>query len=165
MKQVKLSNRLKALADLIDTGASIIDVGTDHGYLPAYLAQKGLAQRVFASDISAASLNAAKRTAKESNITELITFLVAPGLDGISPADVDTVVIAGMGGETIVRILENAPWLKIKRKKLILQPQSKIDILFKFLYDTGYDIKEVKYVNEKRKRYLILHTEGTEQND
>jgi len=156
MKNIKLSNRLRALADLIDTGAAVADIGSDHGYLPVYLVQNCIAARIIASDISAASLSTARRFAKEYNVVQSITFMNTPGLDGITAADVDTIVIAGMGGETILQILENAPWTKNGSMKLILQPQSKIDLLCRFLYDNGYEIKETKSVVDKRKSYTIV---------
>jgi len=118
--------------------------------------QTGSVSRMIATDISVASLNSARRSADEYNISDAITFIVTPGLDGISPADIDTIVIAGMGGETILSILKNAPWTRQYNIKLILQPQSKIDLLSRFLYDTGYEIKEIKYVKDKNKRYTII---------
>ena len=156
MKKLKLSNRLKALADLINIGAAVADIGSDHGYLPVYLAQNRVATRIIASDISAASLSAARRFAKMYNVTESITFMVTPGLDGITAADVDTIVIAGMGGETILQILENAPWTNSEAVKLILQPQSKIDLLCRFLYDNGYEIKETKSITDRGKSYTVI---------
>ena len=147
---------------MIGIGASVADIGTDHGHLPVYLAQKGTAGRIIASDISAASLSAAKRSAMDFDVSDAITFHVAPGLDGITPADVDTIVIAGLGGETIISILENAPWTKKHKVTLILQPQSKIDLLFRFLYDTGYEIKQTRSVLDKRKHYIIILVTGGE---
>jgi len=162
MKIAKLSARLRAISELIDDGASVADIGTDHGLLPVYLAQTGLAGRIFASDISAASLDAAYRSASEYNVTDLITFIVAPGLDGISPADVDTIVIAGLGGETILSMLKEAPWTKGSGINLILQPQSKVDLLFRFLYDHGYYIIGTKSIIDRNKRYTIIHAVGGE---
>jgi len=160
MKQIKLSKRLKAIADLIRKDATVADIGTDHGYLPVFLAQTGTAKRIIASDISTASLSAACRSAMEYDVTENITFLVAPGLDGITRADADTIIIAGLGGETILSILENAPWTKSHDVTLILQPQTKIALLCRFLYDNGYEIKQTKSVLEKRKRYTVILVTG-----
>ena len=161
MKQVKLSKRLSALADYIDDGATVADIGTDHGFLPVYLVQTDSVKSVIASDISAASLSSARRTAADAGITDSILFMVTAGLDGISPSDVDTVVIAGMGGETILSILKDAPWTKSGTVKLILQPQSKIDLLSAFLYDNGYKMLETKYVTDRGKRYLVILSVGT----
>ena len=86
-KTVKLPNRLKTVAGFIEKGASVADIGTDHGLLPAYLAQSGSARRIIASDISSGSLEAARRTAEKYGVTEQIEFIVAPGLDGIGETD------------------------------------------------------------------------------
>ena len=160
MKRVKLTARLKTLADFIENGASVADIGSNHGYLAVYLAQNNTMNRIIATDISTASLDAARRTALEYNMSEAIIFHTASGLDGISPDDIDTIIAAGLGGETILSILDNAPWTKTPGKRLILQPQSKYDVLFRFLYDKGYDIKTVKYVWDKKKRYIVVHAEG-----
>jgi len=163
MKRVKLSKRLRALVDLIDDGASVADIGTDHGLLPVYLVQTDSVKRVVASDISSASLDAARRTADEAGVSDAITFLVAPGLDRIAPTDVDTIIIAGLGGETILSILYDAPWTKHRDIKLILQPQSKIDILCRFLYDSGYLFLSTKSIREKGKNYTIIHLAGRKE--
>jgi len=160
MKQVKLTARLQAIADMIDDGAAVADIGTDHGYLPVYLVQKGSIDCIIASDISAASLEAARRSAAEYNVTESIMFLVAPGLEGIAPADVDTIVIAGVGGETILGILDDAPWTKNRRVSLILQPQTKIDVLTDYLNSSGYDIKQITPVIDRGKHYTIIQARG-----
>jgi len=160
MKQIKLSTRLKALAELIRKDAAVADIGTDHGYLPVFLAQTGTAKRIIASDISSASLSSARRSAEVFDVSEAITFHVANGLDGIASTDVDTIVIAGLGGETILSILEKAPWTKSHNITLILQPQTKIDLLSRFLYDNGYEIIQTKSVIDKRKSYTIILATG-----
>jgi len=160
MKHIKLSNRLLALAELIDDGASVADVGTDHGYLPIYLAQTGKAKRIIASDISASSLETARRHAIKNNVADRIKFLVTSGLDGISKDEVDTIVIAGMGGETIISVLKSTHWIKQSICKLILQPQSKIDLLFKFLYDNEYLIKQTIRVNDNKKLYTVIEAKN-----
>ena len=157
---MKLSKRLQVIADLIENGASVADIGTNHGHLPVYLARNGLADRIIASDISSASLAAARRSAEDADVTESITFVVAPGLDGVKPTDVDTIIIAGVGGETILGILKDAPWTKSSRIRLILQPQTKIDILLSFLYDDGYVIKQTKTVLDRGKLYTVILATG-----
>ena len=160
MKRVKLPKRLQAIADMIGDGKSVADIGTDHGFLPVYLAQTDSVKRVIASDISSTSLRAARRNADEAGVTDAITFHIAPGLDRIAPSDVDTVIIAGLGGETILGILSDATWTKQNNIKLILQPQSKLDILCRFLYDDGYSIIETKSVIDRGKSYIIILAMG-----
>jgi len=159
---VKLSKRLIAIADLIGRDASVADIGTDHGYLPVYLAQTGTVKKIIASDISPSSLAAARRSAADADVTDAITFIVAPGLDGVAPGEVDTVIIAGVGGETISGILGDAPWTKSRKITLILQPQSKIDILFRFLYDNEYEIKQIIDVLDRGKFYTAILATGGE---
>ena len=159
MKKIKLSGRLKALADLIEPGASVADIGTDHGFIPVYLAQKAQAKNIIASDISAASLSAARRSAAEYGVMDEIRFIAAPGLSGISAEDVDAIVIAGVGGETIIKILYETPWIKCRKIKLILQPQSKLDLLARFLYDNGCIITNTKIIRDKGKRYTVIQSE------
>jgi len=161
MKIIKLSDRLNVIADLIEKDASVADIGTNHGYLPVYLAQTGLAKKIIAADISPASLEAARSSAKIYGVTDSINFLVADGLNNISPADIDSIVISGMGGETILGILKNAPWTK-NGIKLILQPQSKTNLLCKFLYDNAYKIKIIKSITEKEKHYTVINCVGGE---
>ena len=160
MKQIKLSKRLRALVAFIEDGAKVADIGTDHGFIPVYLAQTSSVNRIIATDISAASLNSARRSADEAGVTDAITFIVAPGLDRIAPSDVDTIIIAGLGGETILDILKKAPWTMHQEIKLILQPQSKINILCRFLYDKGYLFKSIESVLDKGKSYTIIHITG-----
>ena len=151
----KLPERLKTIAGFIGPGASVIDVGTDHGYLPVYLAQTESARRIIASDISAGSLGAARRAAEKYGLSDRIEFIVAPGLTGVSEADVDTIVIAGMGGETIAGILEASPWA-VNCRRIILQPQTKIEELRCWLRENGYAIQEEKQARDRGRDYTVL---------
>jgi tRNA (adenine22-N1)-methyltransferase len=161
---IRLPSRLKALLEYIDEGAAVADIGTDHGILPVYLAQNGLTRRVIASDISAGSLDAARRNADKYMVSEKISFINAPGLDGISHTDVDTIVVAGLGGETIVSIIDEAPWIKHRDIKLIFQPQSKKDILFRYLYNNKFTIINTKIVSDRGKPYTIINCGFTSTN-
>jgi len=154
--QIKLSNRLGAIAGYIEAGAGVADVGTDHGFLPVWLAQKGLYGNIIASDISAGSLAAARRTAEKHNVTDKITFFTTPGLEGFEGLDVDTIVIAGLGGETISGILSGAPWVRQRNIRLILQPQTKAVKLCVWLSDNGYIIRDSRLARDRGKRYVII---------
>jgi len=149
-----------ALAEMIDEGASVLDVGTDHGFLPVFLAQTGSVNRIYASDISAASLERACKTAADHGLSEVITFFEGSGLACMTPTQVDTIVIAGLGGESILSILKDAPWTQSRGMKLILQPQTKVDLLCRFLYDNGYTIRDTKSVLDKGKYYTIILVAG-----
>ena len=155
-KYLRLSERLLAVVGFIEKGSCVADIGTDHGYLPVYLAQNGLARRIIASDISAGSLRAALKAAEKYSVVDKISFVVAPGLTGISETEIDTVVISGLGGETISQILAESPRIKQDGFRLILQPQTKIDRLCSWLRDNGYVIQDAKLARDSGRFYVIL---------
>lgn len=158
MKELQLQPRLQALADLVPRGAALADVGTDHGYLPVYLLQKGVIARAIASDIGAEPLDHARRTAEEYGVTAL-ELRLCDGLAGISPQEADTVVIAGMGGESIIAILSAAPWTK-EGCRLILQPMTRQELLRRWLSENGYRFTSEHLVEDKGTVYPILCVTG-----
>ena len=156
MGSVKLSKRLGVIAGYIEKGASVADIGTDHGYLPIYLAQHGLARRIIASDISERSLNPARRSAAKYGVEDKIKFIAAPGLSGIGEFDADTVVIAGMGGETIIGILSGVPWVICGDIRLILQPQSKNVDLYLWLRENDISVHDASLARDRGRIYAVL---------
>lgn len=160
MKELQLQPRLQMLADLVPSGAILADVGTDHGYLPVYLLQKGAIKRAIASDIGAEPLDHARRTAEEYGAA--LELRLCDGLAGIAPHEVDTVVIAGMGGESIISILSAAPWTK-DGCRLILQPMTRQELLRRWLAENGYHFTTEHLVEDKGAIYPILCVVGGEQ--
>jgi len=160
LKTIILSPRLKLLADMIRPGASVVDVGSDHGLLPIYLAQTASVRNIIASDINEASTAYAMRSAMKYNVSGKIKFITAPGLTGIRSSEIDTIIIAGLGGETILGILKETSWIKQFNYNLILQPQSKLDLLSGFLYDNDYKITETKIVRDRGKKYTVILSES-----
>jgi len=134
-----LSSRLRACCDLIHPGDRVADIGCDHGYLSIYLLLQGIASSVIAADINPMPLDSAKRNAQKYSITDRITFHLTNGVQSI-PRDFNTLVCAGMGADTMISILEAAPWLKDDRYRLVLQCQSRRPELRKYLYDNGFCI-------------------------
>jgi len=156
---ISLSERLQCVANFVKPGAKLCDIGTDHGYLPVYLVQEGLCKSAIASDISDGSLEAARYSVEKYNVSEKVKIVLAAGLDGISEDEVDTIVIAGMGGETIITILSNARWTR-NNKTLILQPQSKVEELIDYLNEHRYNIADVKLAQDDGRYYIIIKSEG-----
>ena len=105
MRFIQLTPRLRAVANMVPAGARLADVGTDHAYLPACLLQEGVLQRAVVSDLRRGPLDRARATAERYSLTERMDFRLCDGLSGIDPDEVDAIVIAGMGGETIAAIL------------------------------------------------------------
>jgi len=151
-----LSPRLHTIARLIPPESRVADVGTDHGHLPIWLLTKGICPFVVASDVAHGPLEAAKRNAAQAGITSGLEFRLADGLGAVSPEEVDTVVIAGMGGETMCGVIQRAPWLKSGTYRLLLQPQSKIPELIEFLSVEGYQIESRHLVEDAGRMYTIF---------
>ena len=158
-KQLQLQPRLHRLAQLVPDGCRLTDVGTDHGYLPVSLLQQGRIAAAIASDIGAEPLEHARRTAEEYGVTG-ISFRLCAGLSAVAPEETDVIVIAGMGGETIITILSDAPWTKDGRHRLLLQPMTKGEILRHWLTDNGYTFTAEHLVEDKGRIYPILCAEG-----
>ena len=137
---MKISDRLQTCAGLVRQGNVAADVGTDHGYLALYLLQEGICPRVYASDLREGPLSAARRSAKQMGVYKNITFRLSDGLSDLPMEEIDTVILAGMGGETIIHILEREPAVLVPEKQLILQPQSKTPELRRWLAAHGFTV-------------------------
>lgn len=158
-KQLALQPRLTLLARLVPEGCRLTDVGTDHGYLPVSLLQQGRITSAIASDIGAEPLEHARRTAAQYGAAG-IDFRLCPGLSAIAPEETDVIVIAGMGGETIITILQDAPWTADGRHTLLLQPMTKAADLRHWLADNGYTFTEEHLVEDKGRLYPVLTVTG-----
>jgi tRNA (adenine22-N1)-methyltransferase len=156
MPRLKLSNRLKTIADCIYGSASVADVGTGDGYIPVWLALGRSTKTIIASDASEESIEFARKTADKYEVGDRIKFVVAPGLRGVGDVQIETVVVAGVGGDTIVEILSDAQWLKSRPVKLVLQPQTKTDRLLDWLLRNGCTITSAKHARDKGRDYIII---------
>ena len=150
---MRLSNRLQAIADYVRSGDRLIDVGTDHAYIPIFLLKNKIIASAIATDIRSGPLQTAKKDAERFDVAHQLTLIQCDGLSNCSPAAVDTIIIAGMGGETIIGILAAAPWAKEKR--LVLQPQTKQAELRSWLSDNGYAISDASLVYDAGRIYLV----------
>jgi len=153
-----MNKRLLLIADNIENGKGVIDVGTDHGYLPVYLAQNSYSGNIFASDINIDPLNKAINHAAQSGVQDRIEFFLCDGLRDCPRDEVDTIVIAGMGGDMIVKILDEGYWCMDSKYKLILQPMSKADVLRYWLVYNDFEIEKELLVDENNTLYQIIVT-------
>lgn len=158
-KQLALQPRLHLLARLVPEGCRLTDVGTDHGYLPVALLQQGRITAAIASDIGAEPLEHARRTAMQYGVDGM-DFRLCAGLSGVAPEETDVIVIAGMGGETIISILQDAPWTADGGHRLLLQPMTKAAALRHWLADNGYTFTDEHLVEDKGRIYPILCVKG-----
>ena len=157
---MNLSNRLSCVAGFIPVGAKVADIGSDHGLLPVYLAKNGISSHIIAVDCNADLLNSAKKNAEKHGVEDKIQFRASLGLNAVEQGEVDCVVIAGLGGETIIEILAEAPWLKSRDVKLVLQPQTKKLEMLKWLWEAGFTCPAQKNVFDNKRRYKVYYVEA-----
>ena len=155
----KLTPRLRAAAELVEKGAFVADVGTDHAYLPIALCLEGRIRGGVASDINQGPIDRARDNIKKYGLEGVLDALRTDGLDGLERYSPDCVMILGMGGELIARILSDAPWTKRKGLRLCLQPMTHPEKLREFLLSEGYSIIDEKIVIEDERIYQIILAE------
>ena len=155
---IKLSCRLQAVADMVNEGARVVDVGTDHGYIPAYLIKNNIAKSVIACDINKKPLASCKRYISSLGLDDKVKCVLSDGLQSID-GDYDTVIIAGMGGELIAQILENAE--NIRHCRLIINPMTHPELARKWLYDNGFCIENDIVVADLKHHYSVLSAHYT----
>lgn len=151
-----MNKRLQAIYSLICQGRGVVDVGTDHGYIPVALAQNGYAGKIIASDIRSGPLQAARSSAESAGVADKIDFLLCDGLDGCEKSAIDTIVIAGMGGDTICGILDRAEWCMTPDYTLILQPMTKAEVVRYWLAYNGYEFLDEVLVKDGGIIYQVI---------
>ena len=152
--KLPLSDRLLACAGFIKKGSRVADIGCDHGYLGIYLLTQGIATSVIESDVAEGPLQSAMRNAMKYGTNSKTSFYLSDGVRNI-PRDFDTLVCAGMGADTMMHILDSAPWLKDPKYTLILQCQSKRPELRKYRYQQGYSIRRETLAQDGKFLYPV----------
>jgi tRNA (adenine22-N1)-methyltransferase len=156
---LELTERLLAAASFVRDGAYFIDVGTDHAYLPIYLAEKGRISSATASDINEGPCESARAHIAENGFSDMIEVRRANGLAGHSARGKTDIVIAGMGGALICEILEKADFIKDKNVRLILQPMRNVRDLRAYLLCEGFHIVDEALAREGERIYEIICAE------
>ncbi len=150
-----ISNRLLLCAGFVRPGDRVADIGCDHGYLGIHLLQKGIALSVIASDINEMPLKSAISNAEKYGVQDRMTFYLSDGVQNI-PREFDSLICAGMGGDTMVSILSSAPWLKSENYRLILQCQSKTPLLRRYLSENGWYIARESLARDGKFLYTVM---------
>ena len=153
--KLPISDRLLACANFVGRGSRVADIGCDHGYLSIHLLTQGIARSCIASDVNEGPLLSARRNAIKYGVSNKIEFYLSDGVANI-PRDFDDLVCAGMGADTMIHILESAPWLRDSKYRLILQCQSKTPTLRRYLSETGFRIYEEAVLRDGRFLYTIM---------
>lgn len=154
--KVNLSARMKAVADLVTVGSSACDVGCDHGYVSIYLVKERKAPKVLAMDVNKGPLERAEINVRQAGLSDYITLRLSDGLLRYQPGEAESLVIAGMGGRLMKRILEQEAEKTRSFRELILQPQSELAAFREFLRNMGYSIVEEDMILEEDKFYPII---------
>lgn len=151
---MELSPRLRTVADMVTKGASVADVGTDHGYLPIWLIKNGICPKAIATDLRAQPLQSGINNAKSSGVADLIDFRLCNGLELVRSDEVEEITICGMGGDTMAEIIDASPWSK--SKPMVLQPSRSADDLRKYLARTGLIIECERLVMDAGLMYSVF---------
>ncbi len=151
------SERLLEISKLVKENAIVADIGTDHGYIPVYLIENKVAKKVIGSDVSKGSLNKIISYVKSRKLEEFIDTRLGNGLEVIKPFEIDTVIIAGMGGILITEILEKDRNITNSINNFILQPMVGAKELREYLLDNGFTIITTKLLKEDGRYYEIIN--------
>lgn len=155
-KEVELSARLKALADMVTPGNRVCDVGCDHGFLSIYLVQKGISPGVIAMDVRSGPLSRCVEHVALYGLDEYIETRLSDGLTALKAKEADTMICAGMGGRLMQKILTEGRDIACGLKELILQPQSEVKAFREFLRSQGYQTVEENMIEEEGKYYPMM---------
>ena len=152
---LELSKRLNLIASFVNEGSSVCDVGTDHGYLPAFLYLSGRCKSVIATDINEKPLLSARKNLERLD-ADGVRLVLCDGLSDVACENVDTVIIAGMGGEVISGIIDRAEFLRERAVSFILQPTTAAKELRQYLAKNGFAIEREQAIIENKKIYSVM---------
>lgn len=138
----------------------VADIGTDHGYVPIALALRNPAVRAIAMDVRPGPLERAKEHIREYGLGERVETRLGDGLEKLKPDEADTVIIAGMGGELVIHILDGGRHLWGAVERWILSPQSELDKVRRYLGAQGFVITDEAMVEEDGKYYTVMEAAG-----
>lgn len=160
---MQLSKRLLTAVGMITKGNIVADVGCDHAYTSIYLCKEKIAPKVIAMDVNKGPLVGAKAHIEEAGLIDSISLRLSDGLEKLLPKEVDTVLLCGMGGLLMIKILSDYPEITKTVKELILQPQSEVAQVRHFLHNHGYKIEKEHMLKEDGKFYVMMRAVPVEQ--
>lgn len=159
-----LTKRLEAVADMVTPGQNVADIGTDHGYVPIYLIKENRAKHVYACDIAEGPLLTAYRNIRDGGFEDDIETILSNGTESLEKGSVDCIVIAGMGGDLIVGILNSSTILD-DVQELVLSPQKRPDLVRKCIIDLGFYIESESMLEEAGKTYVIIKAKRSDNKE
>ena len=160
-KLFKLKPRLLCAAEFVREGVNVADIGTDHAFLPIWLAKREKITYAIASDIRVGPYNSAIENIMNYGVEEFVEARLGNGLSTVFADEVDDIVICGMGGELIADILNDCPYIKNSKYHLVLQPMSRPEVLRKYLCENGFKINTEKCVYDSNHYYTVISASYT----
>ncbi len=148
--------RLTAAASFVREQKRVVDVGTDHAFLPAYLVLTGKTKHCLAVDIGQGPLDNAKKTVEKYALSDRIALRISDGLQNVDPSEAQDVTICGMGGTLMTRILSSCEWIRKEDLHLVLQPQSHVWEVRSFLFRNGFRIEREEVLEDAGKLYITI---------
>lgn len=153
---MELSKRLQAVADMVTAGNRLVDVGTDHGMVPIFLVKSERIPGAIAADVKPGPLSRAEEHIAEWGMQEYIETRLSDGLKEISAGEGDTLLLAGMGGHLMLKILTEGRDILASFRELVLQPQSVLHFVRKGLLSLNWQVVEERMILEDGKFYPVM---------
>lgn len=160
---IRISDRLRIVAHMCDKGAVVADIGTDHGYLPIYLVQEGIAPSAIAMDLRKGPLEKAKKHICDNCLEDRIQTRLSDGLEKLSKNEADIITICGMGGRLIADIVTKGKNVITQNTILVVSPQSEVGEFRHFLVSQGFEIEDEQMLKEDGKYYFIIKCRKSEE--
>lgn len=153
---MKLSNRLELVVSFVKPGESAADVGTDHGHVPVELVRRGIVKHALAMDVRKGPLSKAEENIAAAGMKELVEARLSDGVQKLNASEANTVIIAGMGGELVIHILEDGRHVWNTVEQWVLSPHSELHKVREWLYQHDFFIEKEDMVYEEGKFYTVL---------
>ena len=156
VNRVKLKGRLKLIYDMIPQCDILCDIGTDHALIPAYALLNKRCRKAVATDIRKGPLDRARRTLESHNLLDVVDLRLGNGLEAVSLDEADVIVLAGIGGVLITRLLGDQLDKARKARRIIMQPMYAQEVVRPFLWQHGFVVTDEALSREGRKLYQVL---------
>jgi tRNA (adenine22-N1)-methyltransferase len=140
-------------------GEKLVDIGSDHAKLPVWLAVNGRIKSAIAADITEFSVMRSLAIIRRFDVANVVDARISDGFANITENEANDIVIAGLGGKTIIKILDECKWRSLFQKRLILQPMKDSTALQFFLVKKGCKIIEQCLIIERSKKYTVMLAE------
>lgn len=156
-EKTNLSERMQAVFDMVEPCDTAADIGCDHGFVSIALVKEGIAKKVLACDVNEGPIKAATQNVRQAGLSDSIETRLSDGLHKIKTDDcVDTLIIAGMGGRLMIKILSEGEEILKNVRQLVLQPQSELFLVRKYIRDIGFYIEKEKFLKDEGKFYWVM---------